>query len=116
MVELKHTPGPWAINGGRIVRYIDGFSTPDSCIATVGTVNAQTPTDTANARLIAAAPDLLDALKDLFGYIENGTLVRNITGDDKPDWAVKLLPFMTTLNKVQAAIAKTKGRVLPLAG
>ena len=47
---------------------------------------------------------LLEALKELFAYIEDGTLVRNISNDANPGWAVGMLPFMLTLNKVKAAI------------
>lgn len=63
--EAKHTPGPWVIGGqseggkyininggGRIIARVM-FSKPTDPF----------PADDANARLIAAAPDLLEALK-----------------------------------------------------
>ncbi len=54
MSESKHTPGPWAIDQGTIIsdesRFIAGMEMPFS-----GLVGE----DAANARLIAAAPDLL---------------------------------------------------------
>jgi len=65
MTENTHTPGPWTNNGGQIEGLFhceDGYRhyLP---IATVGEVNQQEPVDTANARLIAAAPELLAALR-----------------------------------------------------
>src|SRR3546814_2071642 len=59
-MPANHTPGPW-----RADPYNDIRTSPDGCkIAAVvthyGTLNAAD----ANARLIAAAPDLLDALTE----------------------------------------------------
>ena len=56
---MTHTPGPWYVLSGTIIRSKDrGFiaSTPAANIPTF-------EEDRANARLIAAAPDLLEALK-----------------------------------------------------
>lgn len=60
-----HTPAPWRINGGRIEAGGDYGTDSFEQIAIVGFVNAQSPANTANARLIASAPDLLDALIDM---------------------------------------------------
>lgn len=55
MKELKHEPGPWVLGGcsGRMITTPDGY-VGDGFIADVDTL--------ANARLIAAAPELLEAL------------------------------------------------------
>lgn len=53
----KHTPGPWSVNGGD-----DVWIGNRICIY-VGDEN--------DARLIAAAPDLLDALIDAIEYLKN---------------------------------------------
>jgi hypothetical protein len=55
-----HTPGPWTQKGGVHVTndYVKGPD--DELIAAV-----YAPYPSANARLIAAAPDLLEALRDL---------------------------------------------------
>ncbi len=59
MSEIKHTPGPWAINGGLIGPEKNIFTDPsEAAVCVVGIVNHQTPQDTANARLIAKAPDM----------------------------------------------------------
>lgn len=70
MTETKHTPGPWKNNGGRIETEKDAYD--GGIIATVGIVNHQDQTDTANAELIAAAPEtacqrdeLLEAMRQI---------------------------------------------------
>lgn len=61
---MTHTPGPWTIFGTFNVRGANGRG-----VATTGGINDGRIADggfaenSANARLIAAAPDLLEALK-----------------------------------------------------
>jgi hypothetical protein len=91
-----HTPGPWRATGRRVVKWSDGgvgigiadcsFAIPevtDECLA--------------NARLIAAAPDLLDALRTLLPQIS-----------DRPE-AASAFPD-EDLAPGLAAIAKAEGR------
>jgi hypothetical protein len=61
MSEPQHTPGPWKDNG-----YMQVVSPLMATVATTGCTDS-TPIkeQLANARLIAAAPDLLDALRRL---------------------------------------------------
>lgn len=88
-----HTPGPWEISGGalRIV-------TKHEWVATVmgaSPENALSPTDKtalSNARLIAAAPDLLEALKIALQTAE-----------------FEKHPFRSWHNQARAAIAKVGG-------
>ncbi|OKS29626.1 hypothetical protein [Pseudomonas aeruginosa] len=90
MSKQSHTPGPWEIE-----RYSDGLiqivgniravSDHEEHVTTV--VEAVTRGDEANAKLIAASPDLLEALQAVVNY---GVM----TGDD---WIEE---------KVLAAIAK----------
>lgn len=65
MTETKHTPGPWSFEmqefGAVIVS--DGSSIATAFASKVIS-GAELPME-ANARLIAAAPDLLEALKEL---------------------------------------------------
>lgn len=66
-----HTPGPWINNGGQIeVAGFVGATFGERVIATVGVVNEQTRINTANARLIAAAPELLAACNRLVARLE----------------------------------------------
>lgn len=59
MSELKHTPTPWIVDGNLIFAD-DTFQTH---IAHVEPDSYDVKTREANAKLIAAAPELLEALK-----------------------------------------------------
>jgi hypothetical protein len=105
----KHTPGPWQVGGG----LISGSSGEHSCEAvalvlrrpavyggkrydTRDTDHAAPElgkTTDANARLIAAAPDLLKALKELFDLLE----------EHEPSWYLK-----GHFNRTRAALAKAE--------
>lgn len=67
-MSAKHTPGPWTIRtlenfGFNVVHYVDGDRFNIHRVAKTG--------DEANARLIAAAPDLLAALATFVAeYVE----------------------------------------------
>lgn len=63
----------------------------------------------ANARLIAAAPELLEACKALFGLVESGHLVRDVSGDVNPGWVIKELGLVRALSQAKEAIAKAEG-------
>ena len=100
----KHTPGPWEANGYHIRQRITGSRS----IAEVAyTGPHHTPpheypkscrlVDEANARLIAAAPDLLEALEA-------------IMGSDLFEWNGSAAFWLQ--DKVRASIAKAKGEQL----
>lgn len=68
MSEATHTPGPWAIGKyGKVTTpdgetlLVDGVSLPMN----------HDPEAIANARLIAAAPELLEALEKMLEYAES---------------------------------------------
>jgi hypothetical protein len=85
-MSTQHTPGPWSDRNGRIFQ----TDREELTIANVGRAfdGDYSP---ANARLIAAAPDLLEALKDALCALE-------CCGKDYP-----------AASKAQAAIAKATG-------
>jgi hypothetical protein len=56
----QHTPGPWGDDRKPVV--VRGLTW-------VAHANYPTITGEANARLIAAAPDMLEALEDLLNYV-----------------------------------------------
>lgn len=62
-MEAKHTPGPWNVAFGEDGLVIDA---PESGICTVDSPLSERA---ANAKLIAAAPDLLEALNTLL-YVD----------------------------------------------
>lgn len=79
----KHTPGPWILGGcsGRMITTPSGYR-GDGFIADVDTK--------ANAQLIAAAPDMLEALKQVAEHEDAGCY---------------------DMKKVLSAIAKAEGRL-----
>ncbi len=83
--ETKHRPVVLCAGKGVIMTSVDGILNPVS-------------NDNANARLIAAAPELLHALKDVVYFIENP--------DDNPpvkEWVKGIL------SQANEAIAKAEG-------
>lgn len=63
--KARHTPGPWNTNLG-VVWPGDSSGNP---IAYLNGHCRKLAEDEANARLIAAAPDLLEALKEIMDFI-----------------------------------------------
>ena len=104
----KHTPGPWFHNTEGApkpdVRAASGRSVAvtwmvcSSAPKSAECYQARTEEDRANARLIAAAPDLLEALQ--MGYAETMDYIRlNNLGAENNQW----------LQLARAAIAKATG-------
>jgi hypothetical protein len=84
----QHTPGPWCVKGAAILPEAPSFNW-------IGSVQASNmPEWEANARLIAAAPDLLEACQTL------ATLL------DTDDW---IATGRLAVKQAQAAIAKVRG-------
>jgi len=65
----QHTPGPWAARFEEATRIRDGGG---ATVCTVSQLSRSTRREwkevAANARLIAAAPSMLNALKDIAGW------------------------------------------------
>ena len=100
--KQKHTPGPWYVLETK--HCVGGPLGPNgigSGIAMCG-MRARTPEEQeANARLIAAAPDLLDALKGI---------VREIRAYSSPECDDADSIGYAELKAADAAIAKAEGR------
>ena len=93
----KHTPGPWVVgelNKGPVAGtvpvhtadYMESYRSGQLVCSVYGTAAFSY----ANARLIAAAPELLEALDDIIGMAQAGRMVH-------------------VINRAKAAIAKAKG-------
>ena len=110
--EAKHTPGPWSFEfsdyGGYdcmwSVHRVTAASGEEvaqihtlqrSAKATHEEPHAECPTQLANARLIAAAPELLESLIDALGWLESAI-------DCEAD-----------LSGIEDAITKATGRATP---
>lgn len=105
-MSAQHIPGAWRVapsdNGnlcvfGEIEHKQEGYS--ENCICMVTPLHAKTAIDQANARLIAAAPELLEALEGMVKA--NGGVAVMPTSEAKAQNAA--LAF------AREAIAKAKG-------
>jgi hypothetical protein len=104
MSESKHTPGPWNVDKD-MIRAVDPI-TSIACICDVAwPLGNRQECPEANAHLIAAAPDLLDALEAAKQFIQNGIQYGYINMPDKDcgDSALE------TPAKIEAAIQKARG-------
>ena len=93
----QHTPGPWTADVVRFNSYtLRIIKAGTDWIAHVHTQSTESdiPRDVSNARLIAAAPDLLEACQTL------STLL------DTDDWIYQV---DRAVKQAQAAIAKVRG-------
>jgi hypothetical protein len=115
MAEQKHTPGPWDLGGKvklsntHLVRYVR-FNSEIVCQCWSTGVDRALPVSQreqemdANARLIAAAPDMLEALKGTLALAE--AYYRTLP-DDGPEQD----HYMTSIiEPARAAIAKAEGK------
>jgi hypothetical protein len=97
---MKHTPGPWKYavvrerSGPNTLDDGYGYVWPEPTGQTIAEVRKSSDTE-ANARLIAAAPDLLAAL----GYMVRAT---NVTQIDP-------IVMFASIEKARAAIQKATG-------
>lgn len=105
---VKHTPGPWIIEDDTDIIDQNGtfIATTHDPASDIGTAR-----EYANARLIAAAPDLLAALKASQEMVERSAevyadrLATDGTSHAAENWGAAL----KITKQVQAAIAKAEG-------
>lgn len=105
--DAKHTPGPWRMEQSAHANPLF-WVVADAPIHGTGVATCGSDSE-GDAHLIAAAPDLLAACETLMGYIDNGTLVRDVERDGQPDFTIRMMHFVRDLGAAQAAIAKAKG-------
>ena len=98
-MTTQYTPGPWKLSAGIV--HAGGHAIASLPIGSAGTLNGLTNTDevAANARLIAAAPDLLAAL-------EHVAVVAS-PGHRTFDQIISDMYYLAS--HARAAIAKAKG-------
>lgn len=105
----QHTPGPWSLSNGNLIRVngpslTEGWRRPVVVCGVHRIGKCRTGPDAdklalANGTLIAAAPDLLEALEDA---VERLAVCARLTGN--AEWAIDAM-----LTKHRAAIAKATG-------
>lgn len=107
MTEPKFTPGPWHIGYGKTVESLGGGdffaiglkTDPDwTAICLLSPADSVSNIDKANAHLIAAAPDLYEALDGLLADITEYQEI-NFLGGENNHWQVR----------ARAALAKARG-------
>lgn len=96
---MARTPGPWTFDpiAMNLIRGADGFAVATTSVATSNTENLY-PTQRANARLIAAAPDLLDAAKAAGEWLSTR---KNLHRDDEA---------FAVFSRIIAAVVKAEGQ------
>ena len=83
----EHTPGPWRVEtrGGMAGREVRAVAT--YVVATVNTTSNDEGNREANARLIAAAPELLTALREMVKAVDE-LMTEFISKKRAADWGV----------------------------
>jgi hypothetical protein len=95
---IRHTPGPWTVETKN--SYIHVVS-PTHVIATISGVPGVSKYAVANSHLVAAAPDLLAALKDVSDKLD-----RAFEGDEE---AAEDYGVTASLHRARTAIANARG-------
>jgi hypothetical protein len=105
-METKHTPGPWEVMNNYVKRVSGAVIATTARQNSVCRFEAEVGSseDGANARLIAAAPELLDALNHARELIKaaRGYFPKSIKNPDT-------FRLENTNATIEAAIAKAKG-------
>lgn len=105
-MAAKHTPGPWKTQSIENQRHVWG---PDGdCIVSIH--NGSLPDDErkANARLIAAAPDLLEACE---AVAELAEILKSSNDPSQNRRAATAAAAVMFSQKVRNAIAKARGEI-----
>jgi hypothetical protein len=109
----RHSQGPWRVvtkaESAKAGGWPVAYAGDDLSIYTAPCSGSELGCAEDDARLIAAAPDLLVSLKDIFTLMDEGVLVRNIDDDGKPDFALRMIPVVGRLKRAHDAIAKAEG-------
>lgn len=108
--SAKHTPGPWIIfaDQGSAVAVLPAMRPGEVC----SFEGSGLPNKEANARLIAAAPDLYEAARALV-EAEDALLAELRAAGEMPDLTEK--PW-SLVDALRTAIAKAEGRATSPAG
>lgn len=122
---MSHTPGPWRVEpsyenipgGGELRAIGTSYQWPEGEAAFcalaftprlgIGPYAANREDD---AQLMAAAPDLIDAMKVILEGFEKGIFVRSIDHDHEPMWLLGIAVQIAALAKGQRAIDQAESR------
>ena len=104
--ETTHTPGPWWLDGPTHVVAAPVDDQFGNRSVAVTATRYDGPTNAANARLIAAAPELLAALTTLRDFIREAAVDGAFPDLDIQD-------IERVLEQARAAIAAARGEAVP---
>ena len=111
-MNATHTPGPWQVAerlGLPVIMDGDGFHVAD-VIERRGVGRGFSPETTGNARLIAAAPELLEALVELLAQVQPLVVGLSERDESLPDGECVLGGSeLSALKRASDAISKAKG-------
>ena len=96
-MTTRHTPGPWNVSQN-VTRHVIG---PEGGVVACAELTWTNEITEANARLIAAAPNLLKALTDLIANQDATWVAAGFTHEQ-----IKAMPY---LKPAREAIAKATG-------
>lgn len=104
MSKTAYTPGPWSVTAIRTIHHKPKTAHESTMLARVE--SRRNPDEAfANAQLIAAAPELLEALKALLTMMDRGTCPRKF--DEALSWRendeVARSKALTAIAKAEAA-------------
>lgn len=105
----EHSQGPWRVEPDLSNIGLGGVMTADECQFWTDDGPEHAYMRIEDARLIAAAPELLAGLKAIIAGFDAGVWVRNISGDGEPAWAIKLMPHIQAMAAAIDAVAKAEG-------
>lgn len=116
----KHTPGPWFTNeaeaciwarSGRRAPVATVFTAEDPTSEGSPESGVYSPEESANAALIAAAPELLEALRNFIATIDvSGGVAESDCGLSAPVADPEWCDLGDAYHQARAAIAKAEGR------
>jgi hypothetical protein len=100
MTDTQHTPGPWFATPGNYAVYVkDAYGDQGDLVCALYGAGATSYECAANARLIAAAPELLEACRLFVAY----------DTDESGDDVALMLAYARARAEIRAAIAKATG-------
>jgi len=102
-MNTQHSPGPWSVNNHLYIKAPNGYTVAQVKLPS-GRVGIMGDTYRHNARLIAAAPDLLETLK---GCLPKNVCLTNRNVRD--DVIVPIDVTMGELRQIAAVVAKATG-------
>lgn len=109
-MSAGHTPGPWCAEPADMFgdhNIVLGDNADDARAIAAVVSNLRAPSEVeANARLIAAAPDLLEACQELIGVIDS---VDGEADYSKEEWAALGSAKLHAEDRIRAAIARATG-------